>query len=99
MEEGDENGNVRGTYGYTDVDGVYRIVEYTADENGFRANIKTNEPGVGKDNPADVIMEVEEPPAAVVARWAQSGGQKGYAGGRVLGFLYIYMTYTCFTYT
>lgn len=45
-EESDKNGVVRGSYGYTDVSGIYRHVEYVADEKGFRANIKSNEPGL-----------------------------------------------------
>lgn len=35
-EEGDRNGVVRGSYGYTDAWGLYRIVDYVADKNGFR---------------------------------------------------------------
>ena len=34
-----------GSYGYTDGHGIYRQVDYVADKNGFRASIKTNEPG------------------------------------------------------
>lgn len=45
-EESDKNGVVRGSYGYMDASGVYRHVEYVADQNGFRANIKSNEPGL-----------------------------------------------------
>lgn len=48
-EESDKNGVVRGSYGYTDVSGIYRHVEYVADENGFRANIKSNEPGLSSE--------------------------------------------------
>lgn len=45
MEDADESGTKKGSYGYTDAYGVYRMVEYTADSSGFHANIKTNEPG------------------------------------------------------
>ncbi|GBM67598.1 hypothetical protein AVEN_44746-1 [Araneus ventricosus] len=56
-EEADESGTVRGSYGYTDATGLFRIVAYTADSNGFRANIKTNEPSlVGQKSSADVIL-------------------------------------------
>ncbi len=34
-----------GSYGYTDGHGIYRQVDYIADKSGFRAVIKTNEPG------------------------------------------------------
>lgn len=37
---------VHGSYGYHDVNGVYREVTYVADKDGFRAKIKTNEPGM-----------------------------------------------------
>ncbi|OQR69588.1 cuticle protein 14-like [Tropilaelaps mercedesae] len=36
---------VSGSYGLTDVDGRVRVVNYVADGLGFRAAIKTNEPG------------------------------------------------------
>ncbi|OQR80179.1 hypothetical protein BIW11_05231, partial [Tropilaelaps mercedesae] len=41
----DANNNRRGGYTITDVDGKVRQVEYTADKNGFRAIVKTNEHG------------------------------------------------------
>ncbi|XP_076357614.1 uncharacterized protein LOC143250638 [Tachypleus tridentatus] len=65
-ESGDGSGTVVGTYGYTDPYGVYRWVQYQADGNGFTANVKTNEPGTANQNPADVSITAEEPPAAVV---------------------------------
>ncbi|KPM03198.1 hypothetical protein QR98_0016280 [Sarcoptes scabiei] len=49
-EEGDEYGNKKGTYGYTDSYGIYRQVDYVADKHGFRATIKTNEPGTASQN-------------------------------------------------
>lgn len=62
-ENGDENGKRTGSYGYMDAYGVYRQVEYEADHNGFRAVVKTNEPGTTSDDPADVDMTAEAPPA------------------------------------
>lgn len=50
------NGIVRGSYSLNDADGRQRIVTYIADENGFRANIQTNEPGVEPKDPADVLI-------------------------------------------
>ncbi|XP_076352797.1 uncharacterized protein LOC143248240 [Tachypleus tridentatus] len=61
-EQGDEYGNKQGSYGYTDAYGVSRQVEYVADEGGFRANIKTNEPGTANQNPADVNIYSDAPP-------------------------------------
>ncbi|XP_023239487.1 cuticle protein 16.8-like [Centruroides sculpturatus] len=63
-EESDEHGTKRGSYGYTDAYGIYRHVEYVADALGFRATIKTNEPGLSQQNPAHVKMHVEDPPAS-----------------------------------
>nr|XP_042911742.1 glycine-rich RNA-binding protein 5, mitochondrial-like [Parasteatoda tepidariorum] len=34
-EEGDSRGNVQGSYGYTDAQGLYRQVQYTAGAAGF----------------------------------------------------------------
>lgn len=56
------------------------MVEYIADENGFRASIRTNEPGIGKgDNgdPASVIYEIDPHPSVVRASAAAAA-----AGGR-----------------
>ncbi|XP_022698436.1 proline-rich extensin-like protein EPR1 [Varroa jacobsoni] len=41
----DAENNRRGGYTITDIDGKVRQVEYTAGKNGFRAIVKTNEPG------------------------------------------------------
>ncbi len=38
-----------GSYGYTDGHGIYRQVDYVADKHGFRATIKTNEPGTSNE--------------------------------------------------
>ncbi|XP_054168626.1 uncharacterized protein LOC128965872 [Oppia nitens] len=56
-EEGDSHGNKKGSYGYTDGHGIYRQVDYVADKNGFRATIKTNEPGTSDQDPADVHID------------------------------------------
>ncbi|GFU79447.1 cuticle protein 14 isoform b [Trichonephila clavipes] len=45
-ETGDAYGNKFGSYGIQQADGRSRIVSYIADAKGFRADIKTNEPGV-----------------------------------------------------
>ncbi|PRD30894.1 UNVERIFIED_CONTAM: Cuticle protein 10.9 [Trichonephila clavipes] len=85
-EEGDAHGNKVGTYGYMDAQGLYRKVQYTAGADGFHATVQTNEPGTdGKENPADVIMIVEEPPAGIQEKYTRSsgygqGGQGGYSG-------------------
>jgi len=67
QETQDENGIVRGTYGYRDAQGLFRRVEYIADAAGFRAVVRTNEPGVAKleADPAETAWEVQEPPAGI----------------------------------
>lgn len=56
-EEGDGDGSVKGSYGYTDDKGVYREVHYVADKQGFRAKINTNEPGTSNQDSADVEIQ------------------------------------------
>ncbi|GBN77268.1 hypothetical protein AVEN_130964-1 [Araneus ventricosus] len=89
-EEADASGTVRGSYGYTDVQGLYRVVDYIADVNGFRASIRTNEPGTdGKESPADVQMTVEQPPFGIQDRYTPfglTGGSKGTFGGGAGGY-------------
>ncbi|XP_076335929.1 cuticle protein 16.8-like isoform X3 [Tachypleus tridentatus] len=63
QESGDEYGSKRGSYGYTDAYGISRTVEYVADETGFHAWIKTNEPGTANQNPADVQITADPVPA------------------------------------
>lgn len=55
-EESDGNGHVTGSYGYLDADGTFREVHYVADENGYRAEIRTNEPGTKDQEHAHVQM-------------------------------------------
>lgn len=80
-EESDKNGVVRGSYGYTDVSGIYRHVEYVADENGFRANIKSNEPGLSSEttksaNSQGQTMQTMEP----VNQSGMAGSESPMAG-------------------
>ncbi|XP_054718111.1 cuticle protein 10.9-like [Uloborus diversus] len=56
QESGDGSGRVTGSYSVQDEDGRSRVVEYVADEYGFRASINTNEPGTASQNPADVTI-------------------------------------------
>ncbi|GIY30437.1 uncharacterized protein CDAR_375931 [Caerostris darwini] len=86
-EQGDASGNVRGSYGYRDAQGLYRMVEYSAGQGGFQAAVKTNEPGVdGKENPADVIMNVQPAPAGIQGRYTRmSSGAWGVGGYRGAG--------------
>lgn len=58
-ETASENGSVRGKYGYVDANGMYREVEYNADENGYHVKILSNEPGMTNQNGADVVYVVK----------------------------------------
>ncbi|GFS42041.1 cuticle protein 16.8 [Nephila pilipes] len=57
-----ENGDVKGSYGYVDPAGVYRKVEYYTDESGYHAKVTSNEPGLSNKNSANTIFVVENPP-------------------------------------
>lgn len=46
-----------GQYTVSDADGRLRVVDYYADETGFHANVKTNEPGTANQSPADVSVQ------------------------------------------
>ncbi|CAN7989146.1 unnamed protein product, partial [Ixodes hexagonus] len=56
-ESGDGNGRVTGKYTLSTADGRTRTVTYVADENGFRAEVVTNEQGTESKNPADVTIQ------------------------------------------
>lgn len=55
---------VKGSFGYLDPLGVYRTVKYVADEDGFRAVVSSNEPGMGTSSSADAVYNVQPPPPA-----------------------------------
>lgn len=67
-ETADGSGSIKGTYGYRDSFGVYRNVSYIADDNGFHAVVRTNEPGTISHNPADAVIMSELPPKAAIAQ-------------------------------
>jgi len=51
-ENANEFNQRTGSYGFTDARGIYRQVNYVADEFGFRAQVDTNEPGTAPSAPA-----------------------------------------------
>ncbi|GFR32222.1 uncharacterized protein TNCT_147081 [Trichonephila clavata] len=67
-ESSNNNGEVKGSYGYTDPNGLYRQVEYTAGEDGYKAVIQSNEPGLTNQSAADANFLVEPPPPGVILR-------------------------------
>ncbi|CAL1279597.1 unnamed protein product [Larinioides sclopetarius] len=60
-EEVGDGKNVKGSYGFTDSRGIHRLVNYVADHAGFRAQVKTNEPGTANQNPAAVHILSDAP--------------------------------------
>ncbi|XP_054723081.1 cuticle protein 16.8-like [Uloborus diversus] len=56
QESSDGNGRVVGSYTLAVEDGRRRVVDYVADQDGFRATVDTNEPGTDVQNPADVVF-------------------------------------------
>ncbi|KAF8787609.1 Adult-specific rigid cuticular protein 15.7 like protein [Argiope bruennichi] len=56
FEVGDAHGNKKGTYTLADIDGRARRVDYVADGHGFRAVVKTNEPGTAASAPAAALV-------------------------------------------
>ncbi|XP_055941817.1 adult-specific rigid cuticular protein 15.7-like [Argiope bruennichi] len=63
-EVGDAHGNKKGSYTIADIDGRARRVDYVADGHGFRAVVKTNEPGTAAS--ASAASLIDSPYAAPV---------------------------------
>ncbi|EEC08503.1 cuticular protein, putative, partial [Ixodes scapularis] len=81
-EQGDGNGRVTGRYTLTDADGRSRTVTYTADENGFRAQVETNEQGTESKNPADVVFQSSALPGPEAAIANEPNRFRGAAAPR-----------------
>lgn len=56
-EVSDENNFKKGSYGFMDVNGIFRHVSYVADGDGFRAKIHTNEPGTASSYSAGAVYD------------------------------------------
>ncbi|GBN13242.1 hypothetical protein AVEN_101713-1 [Araneus ventricosus] len=80
QESGDGSGRVTGSYTVTDLEGHNRVVDYIADENGFRATVRTNEPGTANLNSADVTMESTGDDGGIAAAYSGSLSANAYAG-------------------
>ncbi|GIY57169.1 hypothetical protein CDAR_224991 [Caerostris darwini] len=66
QEAGNGAGSVVGNYGFIDDRGIARQVNYVADHAGFRAQVKTNEPGTANQNLAAVQVISNTPYVAGV---------------------------------
>ncbi|GIX74592.1 uncharacterized protein CDAR_365801 [Caerostris darwini] len=73
QEAGNGAGAVVGNYGFTDDRGIARQVNYVADHAGFRAQVKTNEPGTANQNPAAVQVISNTPYVAGVSAYVPVG--------------------------
>lgn len=81
-ETSDASGRKVGAYSFTDIEGNSRRVEYTADDDGFNAVVRTNEPGTANQNPANVIMESTAPGADTGGVVLTYSGTSGHASPR-----------------
>ncbi|KAH6938678.1 hypothetical protein HPB50_011713 [Hyalomma asiaticum] len=78
-EQGDANNAKTGSYGYRDVNGLYRRVNYVADANGFRATVDTNEPGTAPGSSADAVFNAAPVVPPVPSGAAPSGAAPAFA--------------------
>ncbi|GIY57167.1 uncharacterized protein CDAR_224971 [Caerostris darwini] len=85
QEAGNGVGAVVGNYGFTDDRGIARQVNYVADHAGFRAQVKTNEPGTANQNPAAVQVISNTPYVAGVSAFVPVGPTVGYGYGPLGG--------------
>ncbi|UYV83232.1 hypothetical protein LAZ67_23000248 [Cordylochernes scorpioides] len=81
QEAGHGGHHVHGSYNLALHDGRVRKVEYVADKHGFRAAIKTNEPGTQHSLPAAVDMDSPYKGFAAGSYGISHGGYGGNDGG------------------
>ncbi|KAH9381049.1 hypothetical protein HPB48_017238 [Haemaphysalis longicornis] len=77
-ESGDGVGNKKGSYSLRGADGRWRTVQYVADGAGFRASVKTNEPGTAPSSPASAGINA---PVLHVAGNYDFGYKERHPGG------------------
>ncbi|XP_070388691.1 uncharacterized protein [Dermacentor albipictus] len=65
QESGDALGRKTGAYGFRDNDGRLRLVEYVADELGFRVKVQTNEPGTQDTAMPSAVIDAKTPASSV----------------------------------
>ncbi|XP_042907310.1 cuticle protein 10.9-like [Parasteatoda tepidariorum] len=89
-ESGTGGHHVTGSYGFKDNRGIHREVHYVADHGGFRAQVKTNEPGTASQNPAAIHIHSSAPAHGHLYGGYGTGGYAnhghGYAGNVGLGY-------------
>ncbi|KAH6938538.1 hypothetical protein HPB50_010330 [Hyalomma asiaticum] len=67
QESGDALGRKTGAYGFRDTDGRLRLVEYVADELGFRVKVQTNEPGTKDTAMPSVVIDSATPASGIAS--------------------------------
>ncbi|KAH7964673.1 hypothetical protein HPB49_000142 [Dermacentor silvarum] len=82
IERADAQNTKTGAYGYREVNGIFRHVNYIADKYGFRAVVNTSEPGTAPMDSADAVfnaapikvLPVKAPQHSVAAQniWGRS---------------------------
>ncbi|UYV67232.1 hypothetical protein LAZ67_5000001 [Cordylochernes scorpioides] len=76
QESRDILGRVVGSYGLAEPDGRQRVVDYVADHNGFRARVRSNEPGLqGIDSAGVRIVKPEDVPPPLLLPMDHRVGQ------------------------
>ncbi|KAG8188489.1 hypothetical protein JTE90_008054 [Oedothorax gibbosus] len=82
QESGIGGQSVKGSYGFTDARGIQRQVDYVADHSGFKAQVKTNEPGTVSKDPAHVnVISSGHPYFGAGVHSGIGGGHVGIGGG------------------
>jgi len=76
-ESGDASGRKVGSYGVKDPSGKVRVVDYVADHEGFKANIKTNEK-LAKDHKDAAGVFTSEMKAVVPVAYGHPYAYYGY---------------------
>ncbi|KAK8776936.1 hypothetical protein V5799_029717 [Amblyomma americanum] len=87
-EHGDASNTKKGSYGYRDAFGMFRRVDYVADEHGFRASVQTNEPGTTPGKTADAVFDAKPPAASASLVQAAASGHYAHSvpsGGAAFG--------------
>ncbi|KAH7966086.1 hypothetical protein HPB49_013786 [Dermacentor silvarum] len=90
IERADAQNTKTGAYGYREVNGIFRHVNYIADKYGFRAVVNTNEPGTAPMDSADTVfnaapikvLPVKAPHHSVAAENLWYAGLAREYGGR-----------------
>ncbi|KAH7962484.1 hypothetical protein HPB52_016389 [Rhipicephalus sanguineus] len=82
-EQGDSNNAKTSSYGYRDMSGLYRRVNYVADAYGFHATVDTNEPGTAPGASAGVVFNAAPVVQPFSSGGAQSGARTGFAATAV----------------